>query len=188
MECNTVTFTASDGKEVSLPLELLVERGAVVASKVNGEDVLSVMGAVNQLWVPGLPAKYYVRDIAAIRFSKEDEPPALDPFVNDGVDFVNRPNVSVRADYRGTVGEPLSFEGYAADYDRAIAAVQFSLDQGDHWTSYPVERASADRWVCWHFDYTPEAPGFYQLKVRSVNEDGKASPVSAVHVFEVLPE
>lgn len=188
MECNTVTFTASDGMELPLPLGLLIEKGAVVASRVNGEDVLSVMGAVNQLWVPGLPAKYYIRDISEIRFSKETEPAVLDSFEDDGTDFVNRPNVSVQADFTGIVGVPLSFEGYAADYDRAICAVQFSLDQGLHWTSYPIDNASPDKWVYWHFDYTPTAPGSYQLKVRSVNEDGKISPVSAVHVFEVLPE
>ena len=187
MRCNTVTFTASDGKEVAFPLDFLIEKGAVVASKVNGEDVLSVMGAVNQLWVPGLPAKYFVRDIVGIRFTCEDKPPVLEPFVDDGHDFTNRPNISVKAAYTGQVGKPLSFEGYADDFDRSITAVQFSLDQGSHWTTYPIEQAQTDRWVYWHFEYTPHIPGPYQLKVRSVNEDGKCSPVSAVHSFEVLP-
>ena len=49
--------------EQSFPLDFLLERGAIVANRVNGEDIMSVMGATNQLWVPGLPAKYFVRDI-----------------------------------------------------------------------------------------------------------------------------
>ena len=44
----------------------------------------------------------------------------------------------------------------------------------------------ADRWVSWIFAWTPEASGAYQMKVRSVNEDGDASPIAAVHTFEVL--
>ena len=62
-ECNTVTFVGADGMEQSFPLDFLLERGAIVANRVNGEDIMSVMGATNQLWVPGLPAKYFVRDI-----------------------------------------------------------------------------------------------------------------------------
>ena len=186
MECNTVTFTAADGRELALPLDALVERGAIVASKVTGDDVLSVMGAVNQLWVPRLPAKYYVRDIVGIRFTREEDPPTFDPFACDGHDFTNRPNVSVKAPYVGRTGEPLVFEGYASDFDRRITAIQLSLDQGEHWTTYPVEHADADRWVYWHFAYTPREAGAYRLKVRAVNDEGACSPSPAVHAFEVL--
>ena len=55
-KCNTVTFVGADGMEQSFPLDFLLERGAIVANRVNGEDIMSVMGATNQLWVPGLPA------------------------------------------------------------------------------------------------------------------------------------
>ena len=70
-KCNTVTFVGADGMEQSFPLDFLLERGAIVANRVNGEDIMSVMGATNQLWVPGLPAKYFVRDIREIRFTND---------------------------------------------------------------------------------------------------------------------
>ena len=79
---------------------------------------------------------------------------------------------------RGTVGVPLVFEGYANDFDKAIRAVQFSLDGGENWTSYDVSDSSPDLWVHWTFTYTPERPGTYQLLVRSVNADGDASPLA----------
>lgn len=187
MKCNAVTFTASDGASVTLPLDFLIEKGAVVANKVNGEDLLSVMGAANQLWIPGLPAKYFVRDIVGIRFTQEEEIPVIASFVDDGRDFVNRPNVSVKAEYTGRVGVPIVFEGWADDYDRRIAAVQFSLDGGATWTEYPTDGADAVRWVYWRFEYLPEKEGSYTIKVRSVNDEGDASPVAATHSFEVLP-
>lgn len=186
MKCNTVTFSASDGMEVSLPLDFLLERGAVVANKVNGEDVMSVMGAANQLWIPGLPAKYFVRDIVGICFTQEDEAPLIPGFVNDGRDFVNRPNVSVKAEYVGRVGVPMSFEGWANDYDRRITAVQFSLDDGATWAQYATSNTDETRWVYWKFEYTPEKAGSYVIKVRSVNDRGEESPIAAAHAFEVL--
>ena len=69
---------------------------------------------------------------------------------------------------------------------KRIIAVEFSLDNGEHWTRYDLGDTTADRWVSWTFAWTPEASGAYQMKVRSVNEDGDASPIAAVHTFEVL--
>lgn len=83
------------------------------------------------------------------------------------------------------VGEPIEFSGYADDYDTAIAAVEFSLDGGAHWTTYPVEGADARRWVRWRFSYTPTEPGVYLLESRSVNVNGKASPTPATVQFVV---
>ena len=132
-KCNTVTFVGADGMEQSFPLDFLLERGAIVANRVNGEDIMSVMGATNQLWVPGLPAKYFVRDIREIRFTNEEVPPVIGPFVDDGHDYTNRPNVAAKAEYVGRVGEPMEFTGWAHDFDKRIIAVEFSLDNGAHW-------------------------------------------------------
>ncbi len=80
---------------------------------------------------------------------------------------------------RGEVGRPLTFEGYANDYDKRIRAVQFSLDDGETWTSYDTPDTVADKNLYWKFEYTPQEPGMYQLLIRSVNEDGVASPIPA---------
>ncbi|WP_087881527.1 triple tyrosine motif-containing protein [Arabiibacter massiliensis] len=84
-----------------------------------------------------------------------------------------------------SVGEPIVFEGYADDYDHAIKAVEFSMDGGATWTGFSTKGAQAGRWVRWRFVYTPKSPGEYQLKVRSVNDQGKASPLAAVVSFSV---
>ena len=182
-ECNTVTFVGADGMEQSFPLDFLLERGAIVANRVNGEDIMSVMGATNQLWVPGLPAKYFVRDIREIRFTNEEVPPVIGPFVDDGHDYTNRPNVAAKAEYVGRVGEPMEFNGWAHDFDKRIIAVEFSLDNGANWTTYDVSDSTDDLWVHWTFAYTPERPGFYRLLVRSVNDAGAASPLADVAEF-----
>ena len=80
---------------------------------------------------------------------------------------------------QGTVGVPLVFEGYANDFDKAIEAVQFSLDDGATWTTYATSGVTAERNLYWTFSYTPQRPGAYELLIRSVNEDGAASPEPA---------
>lgn len=186
MHANTVTFTAADGKKQSFPIDFLVERGAVIASKVNGDDTLAVMGAFNQLWIPGIPAKYFIRDIVNIEFTHREQVPQLEDFIDDGRDYTNRPNVSLKAAYTGHVGEPLSFEGYASDFDKSIIAVEYSLDEGEHWTRHATEGAVPEKWVYWHFEWTPQAEGPYRMLVRAVNEDGICSPIPASHAFRVL--
>ena len=160
-KCNTVTFVGADGMEQSFPLDFLLERGAIVANRVNGEDIMSVMGATNQLWVPGLPAKYFVRDIREIRFTNEEVPPVIGPFVDDGHDYTNRPNVAAKAEYVGRVGEPMEFSGWAHDFDKRIIAVEFSLDNGEHWTRYDLGDTTADRWVS--CDLRLDARGLWRL-------------------------
>ena len=67
-----------------------------------------------------------------------------------------------------------------------VSYTHLDVYKRQHWTRYDLEGTTAERWVSWTFAYTPEAPGAYQMKVRSVNEDGNASPIAAVHTFEVL--
>lgn len=77
---------------------------------------------------------------------------------------------------KGSVGVPMTFSGYAHDYDKAIVAVQFSLDGGAHWTEHATPGATSDRLVQWEFEFIPKRAGEYRLLVRSVNEQGQASP------------
>ncbi len=75
-----------------------------------------------------------------------------------------------------TAGEPLTINGYAIDFGKAISAVEFSLDGGEHWTRYATEGANDYQRVNWSFECTLEEPGFYIMHVRSVNELGEPSP------------
>lgn len=189
-----VTFTSRDGYRETFPLDWLVERGAVIATKVGGAPLSESVGAVNQLWIPSAPARLFIRDIVSIDFSEVDVPPEIPSFETESMMFANRPNVGILGPepVGGIIGvkpphpgEPIRFEGYAHDYDRSIDRVEFSLDGGETWTVYDTSTATSDRWVYWTFVYTPEAPGHYLLTVRSVNEDGDVSPIPATYEFDV---
>lgn len=83
------------------------------------------------------------------------------------------------------VGTPVQFKGAAYDFGHRIVAVEFSLDGGEHWTRYETPGTNDYQNVTWTFDYTPEQAGFYVLHVRSVNDEGKASPESAFAELQV---
>lgn len=74
---NTLTFVASDGSQVSVPLGYAIGRHAVIGSELNGEDVLGALGATNQLWMAKTPANYFLRDVVEIVVSCEDEVPVV---------------------------------------------------------------------------------------------------------------
>lgn len=84
-------------------------------------------------------------------------------------------------------GRPIEFSGYVDDFDRAIAAMEFSLDDGASWTAYPTEAVDKSRGVNWRFVYTPAEPGRYLLRARPVTADGEPSPLVAGFAFEALP-
>ena len=64
-------------------------------------------------------------------------------------------------------------------------AVEFSLDDGEHWTRYETPDTNDYQNLTWTFDYTPEKAGFYVLRVRSVNDAGEHSPESAFAELQV---
>lgn len=83
------------------------------------------------------------------------------------------------------VGEPLEFDGYVDDFEHNVSAMQFSLDGGSTWSTYPTTGVVIDKGVNWHFTYRPERPGRYLLKVRAVDGKGAASSIVAEYAFEV---
>ena len=91
-DANTVTFTTSDGYEVSLPLAYVKQRYSLIVFAVNGEALENSMGGTNQLWLGSTSAKYFARDVTGITFTHQDTPPAA-PGAQDS--YANSPNVGV---------------------------------------------------------------------------------------------
>lgn len=82
-----------------------------------------------------------------------------------------------------TAGKTVSLKGTAYDFGHAISAIQFSLDDGQNWTTYETPDTNDYQNLTWTFDWTPEQVGEYTLLVRSVNDRGDASPEAAyVHI------
>lgn len=85
----------------------------------------------------------------------------------------------------GQVGKPLQLKGNAYDFGHAVSAIQFSLDDGEHWTTYETPDTNDYQNVTWTFEWTPEQAGFYVMKIRSMNDAGETSPEAAFVEIEV---
>ena len=186
---NTVSVIGDDGYAQPMPLSYVLDRDALLVYQIGGEDIPAAQGNPVQLWMPSSVAKYFTRRVTEVRLTREPEAPALLTDAPGEGEFVNRPNIGI-VNYAGgetfQAGVPVTFEGYADDYDKAIARVEFSMDGGKTWTPFETAGATSDKWVYWYFTYTPEAPGSYSLEVRSVAADGSVSPLSSIMNFDVV--
>lgn len=179
---NTVTAIGSDGYGLPLPLQYVLEKEAMLVYQINGEA--TPYGT--QLWIPDTVAKYFTRNVVDLVLSEEAEETDVVGCNSDYRAKVNLLNYSDGVTF--AIGDEITFDGYADDCGRAISAVEFSLDNGENWTSYATENALQSRWVHWSFAYQPESAGDYCLSVRARSEDGTVSPLTATLYFSVSPE
>ena len=160
----------------------------MLVTDVNGAPLAESFGGVNQLWIRGCSAKYFLRDVVSIQTFDIDfvENPSFGPCGNQ---HRNRPNIAAslsgekRPSYR--CGETICVEGWADDYDKAITAIRFCIDGSLSYTEMATPEAVAGRLTNWKFSYIAKTPGMHCLEVRAVNEDGKISPIAALVNYAV---
>lgn len=179
-KANTITFKDKDGYGLPMPLSYVMEKEALLVYQV-GDQKFSE-GERLQVWIPDTVAKYFTRAVTDIELSVSDEAPKV-----EGPDQDCRAKVSVLNTIQDVfkVGDMISFEGYADDCGTQVAAVEFSLDGGNTWTSFDTSSSNTDSWVYWHFDYVAEKAGNFKLDVRAVTEDGVVSPLASSVVLNV---
>ena len=165
-----------------MPLEYVLDKEALIVYKIGGEELTAERGGQAQVWIPDTVAKYFTRQIVEIDVTAEEKAPELIQAADE-----YRAKVSVLNRFRDSfqVGDQIGFEGYADDFGVPIAAVEFSMDGGETWTTCKTEGASSRVWVYWHFDYLADAAGTYRLDVRAVTTEGCVSPMASSVVFEV---
>ena len=180
LEDDVNTVICRDGEGYGLPISLsaALENGAMLVYQIDDQAIEEGV----QLWMPRASARYFTRQVMDIEFTHSDEAPALSP-----IDDAQRAKVSIvnRFDDTFAVGDQITFEGYADDYDVPISAVEFSLDGGKTWTACSTEGADADRWVYWTFAYTAGQSGTFKLDVRARTAEGRVSPLASSVVFTV---
>jgi DMSO/TMAO reductase YedYZ molybdopterin-dependent catalytic subunit len=177
---NTITFRSADGYGIPMPLQYVLDKEAMLVYKIGDTELSAENGGSLQIWMPETVAKYFTRQVTEIELGKSEEVPGVaQPENTYQVSILNRFDDSFK------VGDQISFEGYADDFNTAISAVEFSLDGGKTWTSYETANANPNLWVYWNFDYVAEEPGTYKLDVRAKGADGTVSPLASSVIFTV---
>lgn len=80
------------------------------------------------------------------------------------------------------IGEPIEFKGYVETHACDISGMEFSLDNGVHWTSYPSKPNGDSQGFSWRFVYTPLQQGLYCLRARAILQGGQPS-----HLISTIP-
>lgn len=150
------------------------ETDALIVYEINGERIPWDLGYPCQIWVPNIPASHWMKmptEIIVRDFVKDEAGAGI------GRVMMAPANVGLTNTVDGQIiqaGEPYTFEGYADGWTNQIAAVEFSLDNGETWTSCPTPDTDTERWITWSFTWTPEAgkTTAYVLSARAVLADG----------------
>ena len=180
-DANTIVMRDSEGYGLPLPLSYVMEKEAMLVYKVGDQDLPESMGSL-QVWIPDTVAKYFTRNVTEIELLAQDEVPEV-----EGAEEAQRAKVNIvnRMTSALHVGDSICFEGYADDCGTPIAAVEFSMDNGETWTSCATKGASTTEWVYWYFDHVAMQPGTFKLDVRARTADGTVSPLASSIVFTV---
>lgn len=181
-DVNAISLRGGEGYTTTLPLRYAMEKKAMLVYSLGDTKLPSG----TQLFVPETVAKYFTRDVVDIELTHVDDLAEIEQR-----DDALRAEIVVKNETDGQVfakDAEIAFEGYADDLGEPIAAVEFSLDGGETWTAYETKNATADKWVYWHFGFTPKAEGSYQLSVRARTTSGKVSPLAASVTFDVAEQ
>ena len=151
-----------------------LEKNALLAYQVNGQELEAATGSSLQLWMPETVARYFTRDIVNIELTQEDAEPdvqQVDPCYRNKINIMNYSDDCVFK-----AGDEITFEGVADDLGSPIAAIEFSFDNGRTWTSCDTDGATADKWANWQFTTSFEEKGDYRMTVRAKTADGHGVP------------
>lgn len=190
---NQVSVTGWDEWEcanIAWPLTNYAD--ALIALKMDGEDLTYEFGGPMCLIIPGAPSGPWCKFVKTIEFSKGepidlvgalyqnvpgDVLPAVSAawFENDGLEF--------------KLGEEVKLTGYGYAFSKSVAPLarlEFSTDLGVTWV--PVEVPAdfdPNQWVNFEFSWTPETAGTHIIKVRGVNTEDYLSNIDGSIIVTV---
>ena len=179
-DANTITFKDDTGYGLPMPLSYVLDRDALLVYQIGDQKLPD--SAPLQVWIPDTIAKYFTRRVTDIELTCEEEVPAVQ---GPNADQRAKINVLNTFDKAFNVGDLVAFEGYADDYGKPIAAVEFSMDAGKTWSTFDTTNSNPEDWIYWHFEYEATTPGTYKLEVRARTAEGTVSPLASSVIFTV---
>lgn len=178
-----VVFSSVDGYVVSQPLSVVLEADALLAFRMNGEELPIRHGYPLRALIPGRFGEENPKWLTRIELT--------DHFV-DGLysaqGWYNGPlHTITRIDRpRGPLPLASSIEigGLAFAGNRGIQQVEISTDNGQTWAQAQLAPPlSRDSWVFWTYQWHPTAHGHYTLVARATDGSGQlqtSAPQSTV--------
>ena len=168
-----VAFYSVDGYNASLPLKEVLEADALIAWRMNGDELPVRHGFPVRALIPGRYGEEQPKWLTRIELT--------DHFVGglySDQGWYNGPlHTMNRIDRpRGVlaIGKTVEVGGFAFAGNRGIKAVEVSFDNGQTWNIAQLQPPlSKDSWVFWTWQWTPTISGHYTLEARATDGTGE---------------
>ena len=170
----------SGGYSYPTTIEYLSGHAAYLVYEINGHRLSTVHGYPLQLWVDGMGAQAFVKQLSEIRVSSEpvERMQLYRGWKKENGEWFNKPNLAIFRTKDGQLvpaGKPFRFEGYADGFDQAISAIEVSMDRGKTWSRLDTPDTKTDKWLYWYFTFVPPRPDAYVISLRAITEKGLVS-------------
>lgn len=168
----TLILRGADNYSDSIPLDVAMREGNLVAYLQNGEPLTRDHGFPVRLLVPSIYGMKNVKWLVDIELS--DEPYSgfwqQRGWSNDAVvQTMSRIDTARATDLGGGMA---AIGGVAFAGTRGVKAVEVSVDGGTSWQTATVQPAANDlSWNLWGFEWKAQ-PGAYQVMVRATDDSG----------------
>ncbi len=175
-EATHLCFESADGYTTGLPLTEVADAGVLLAYEMNGGRLPREHGYPLRVVFPGrygLKSPKWLKAITLVDY----EPVGTWERAPHGWSASGLVKTWSRIDTPVSqsevqVGEPVALQGVAYAGERAIRAVEVSVDGGT-WMPVTIRPAvSRHAWTQWYTHWTPEQPGDVSICVRATDESG----------------
>ncbi len=196
-DANVIYFEGLDKDEKSkskfvryLPLEKALERGTIIALKMNGKDLPAAHGYPARLVVPGWYAMASLKWLGRIKISRDMRPFA---YFNDMryvySEMANKSQEPVReirvksvidsptANQIVHAGSYVTIRGKAWSGSGKIVRVEVRFGNVSEWTRAELEESGSPySWTMWKTKWIPKEIGSTSIYVKATDEKGNTQP------------
>ena len=166
----------------TIGFDLANDYGAYLVLSIGGEPIQWGHGYPTVMWVGGIPAPDYRREVRKITVTTEEVAPTIETKLAGYNGCFMDAGISLAEGQILPVGEPFTFEGYANSIGHAITKLELSFDKGETWVGTDIENADPTRWVWWSYEWTPAKTGSYTIAVRATDSTGAVE----VNDYEIM--
>jgi DMSO/TMAO reductase YedYZ molybdopterin-dependent catalytic subunit len=179
-------FEAADGYTTSVPLERLTQPEVMLILGANDAPLPLRHGAPLRILIPNLYGQKQPKWLTRITLAAEDR---LGYWENPSRGWSNLATVKTNSALRRPttnllpLSAPIYLEGYAFGGERAITAVEVSIEsansarQPSAWQAARlIAPPSPLAWTWWYFLWMPRQVGLYRLAVRATDASGFKQP------------
>jgi DMSO/TMAO reductase YedYZ molybdopterin-dependent catalytic subunit len=168
-----IILRAADSYSDSFPLKKALEKGTILAYRMNGVPLPKGHGYPARMIVPGIYGMKNVKWLTGLELADYDYKGYWE---RRGWSDVARYRTISRIDLPKVTlasGKPAFIAGVAFAGDRGIRKVEVSLDNGSIWQKALVKPAlSPYSWVLWAYPWADPKPGNYMVTARATDGTG----------------